>query len=517
MADINITNNLNSNSSNVAQPSNLVDKLSAQIQQALDGISLTKSQIKTDSQGLKIELPQLINYLSNQTELTLKTEGKVNFNLGGDIKIFIDKADLITKNVLGQTTNILKIQGQVGPTEVNSNSNFQKFSSEIQIQNNNNIVNNTSQNKLISLNQDKFNDKIVTSFLKISAQNLSPTIKAFLPANLQNLNLSSNNNFNISLVTIPDTNSSSVINLQANSNNLKIITGEIINLSNNNISIKTEFGVFKLDSSANFPILPNGSLISFFINDENYNPQTNFLDLNPENIQTLKLALQSDSSPIQNLLKIFSSNSALIPFLQRLFPNPEDKEIIAKHLMFLSASAKGSAEDWVGSKGEILINKLSEIDSGMNKLVEFFSATKIMAGKQEPNINQNQNWNSYIVPYYDGVKLTYVTLQVESDEEKNLNNSKTRKRFILELEQEDLGQIAIEGNFSKIAGKVDNLNLIFRSQNKLEEKFKQDVSYIFNEVSSSFGFAGSISFDDYNNKIKVNSEISKILGDGIVI
>jgi hypothetical protein len=129
----------------------------------------------------------------------------------------------------------------------------------------------------------------------------------------------------------------------------------------------------------------------------------------------------------------------------------------------------------------------------------------------------NLDWNSYIIPFYDGNKLSFVTVQVQKDPEGDPKNFKGKRKFILELEQDDLGRVAIEGLYSNTLGKVNNMDIVLKTENPVSEEFMNELGAIFNDTALAYGINGTITFAPFTTATPLYTDVSKILGDGIII
>lgn len=543
MVDFSI-NNLTNNQS--ASFDVLLGSAKAQLQKLSQEVQLLISQqttgLKITGQdaagGLKVQIPQLTNLLPNQSEIILKTNFSVD--RGQNFSLQVQSANITIEQ--GKPT--IQIQGQI-LQGANTNPQAQRFTAEIPI--NNQLLNNLGNNVSSSNNLNNA-DQIIRNFLpnnstSATATALNQNIRNLLPRAQQNINLNITNNFNLqvnALTTqagqvlvgaqqsqLPNAALPSVslpanippASVQANSaNNLPNlqINGVIESFENNDAIIRTEFGNFRVANLSNVPV---GSQINFVIT-ENLPTivNNNILDLNPTNLQALKLSLQSADSPLQEVLKNLISSQNLSVLAQRFFPSSDDKIALIKNLLFLSASSKGSPEGWLNDDGEFVINKISGSDTNLSQLKELFGVLQNFAGKGAQTISPD--WNSYIIPMFDGNKLSFATIQVQKDPEGTpQKTTKGKRKFIVELEQEKFGRIALEGLFSRVEGKLNNLDMMLKTENEINPEIEAEIINIFNETATAYGFSGAISFMPFNvsNPAPVYADISKILGDGIVI
>jgi hypothetical protein len=517
MADFNIGNITNNQTASFdtllgsakAQLQKLSQEVQSLISQQTTGLKITGQ----DAAGIKVQIPQLANLLPNQADIIIKT----NFT--------VDKAQNFTLQVqssnitIEQGKPIIQLQGQI-LQGTNSNLQAQKFTAEIPINNQ------TVQNNNITPNNNLNNtDQIIRNFLpnnstSATATSLNQNIKNLLPQNLQNLNLNTQNNFNLQINSLATQAGQALISspqtAQQNASQNIQINGIIESFENFDAIVKTEFGNFRVSNLTN---VPTGSQINFTIT-ENIPTiiKNNLLDLNPTNLQALKLSLQSADSPLQEVLRNFNSSQNLSLLVQRFFPNTDDKTALIKNLLFLSASSKGSPEGWLNDDGEFVINKIAGSDTNLSQLKELFSVLQNFAGKGAQPISPD--WNSYVIPLFDGSKLSFASIQVQKDPEGTpQKTTKGKRKFIVELEQEKFGRVALEGLYSKIEGRLNNLEMVLKTENEISPEIEADINRIFNETAVAYGFNGTISFLPFTsqNQTPVYADISKILGDGIVI
>lgn len=526
MAEFNVNNSLN-NRGNIPAPQTnfdsllnlargVIDNISQQVRNLVTELNFNTNNVTQDQTGgFRIQLPQLSNLVSGQQDILLKTSFPLdktqNFNLQ------IQNSNV----VLNQGQPVLRLEGQILQNDIQANNpQTQKFTVEISLSS----LNNQNSQNIGQLNNISNADQVVRNFLPSNnvnafTNNLSENLRPLLPQNIQNINLVSQNNLSIQINSIT-TPTGEQINLGNNNlNNLQnTIGGQIEIFSDaNEALLRTEFGTFRISNLSN---LPNGSNISFTITGQaataQNQQQENILNLNPNNLQTLRLALESPDSPLQNLLKNLISAQNISTLAQRFFPNPDDRAAYARHLIFLSAAAKGAPEGWLGDEGQLLINNIHESDTNLGRLQEVFGILRNFSGHGQQQINLD--WNSYIVPFYDGNKLSFVTIQVQKDPEGELaKNFKGKRKFILELEQDDLGRVAIEGLYSNNQGKVNNMDIVLKTENTVDDEFMKELTAIFNETATAYNFTGSLTFAPFTTPTPIYTDISKILGDGIVI
>jgi hypothetical protein len=522
MAEFNINSLLGNRGTTSATPTNFdsllnlargqLDNISKEVQSLINQASFNGRSVLLDATGVKIPLPQLSNLVAGQQEVFLKSAFPLD--KGQNFNVQVQNSNVVLSG--GQP--VLRLEGQIVQNNVQlSNPALQRFTAEIPLSSLNN------QN-LQAAAQGNLNtaDQVVRNFLpnaQLNAftNNLSETLRSLLPQNLQSLNLQAQNNLSLQINSIT-TPSGQQINVNNAAGNNLVVQGQVeVFPDANEALIRTEFGTFRVNNLTN---IPNGSNINFTIQGQAEGPTAqninNLLNLNPTNLQTLRLSLEATDSPIQNLLKILNSTQGLGPLVQRYFPHPDDKAAYARQLMFLSGAAQGNPEGWLGDEGQMIINKLHESDTNLNRLQEVFSVLKNFSGHGEQKTNLE--WNSYIIPLYDGNKLSFATVQVQRDPEGgNGQNFKGKRKFILELEQDDLGRVAIEGLYSNNQGKVNNMDIILKTEKPVDEGFMQELSAIFNETALAYNFNGSLTFAPFTAPSPLYTDISKILGDGIII
>lgn len=485
-----------------------LEKISSEVRQIINTQQFRPTSVTQEASGLRVQLPQLSNFISGQTDVLLKTALPLDRNLPVNVQVQ-------TSNVVSEQGRpvVLRLEGQV----FQGTAQPQRFTAEVPINNNNiqNIVQGNVQQTAPTA------DQVIRNFLpsnNINAftNNLTEALRAALPQNLQTLNLTSQNNFNIQISSLVTPSGQQIV---GNNTQLlpQVIQGQVeVFPDTNEALIRTEFGTFRTEALTN---VPNGSRINFTIIGQATQTnitEENLLNLNPTNIQALRLSLESGESPLQNLLRILTSSQALAPNVHRFFPHPDDKAAYARQLIFLSGATTGNPEGWLSDDGAPMVNQIHDIDTNFNRLQEVFGVMRNFAGRGDQQISQE--WSSYIIPFYDGNKLSLITLQVQRDPEgKEQQTTKGKKKFILELEQDDLGRTAIEGLYSKVQGKVNNLDIVLKTEKPVDDSFINELSAIYNDIATAYGFAGSISFAPFSGPTTVYTDISKILGDGIVI
>jgi hypothetical protein len=491
-----------------------LENISQQVQGLINQTQVAGRSAVLDTAGIRIQVPQLANLITGQQDVLLKTAFPIDQNQPLNINV------QSTNVVLDQGKPVLQLQGQI----LQNNVAPQRFTAQLPLQSLANSPNLqvpqtggvTSQNT----------DQVIRNFLpqnNVTAftNNLSDTIRSVLPQNLQNINFAQQNNFNIQInsFTVPS-GEQIVLNQNLTGTNLQnVIQGRVeIFPSANEALVRTDFGTFRI---ANLTQLPNGSQLNFTIQGQaTPAPQAqvtnNILGLNPTNLQTLRLSLEGAESPLQSLLKILNSSQALAPHIQRYFPHPDDKAAYARSLMFLSNVNKGSPEGWLGEDGQFMVNNIPEADTNFGRLQEVFGVLQNFSGKGQQPVSTE--WNSYLIPLYDGNKLSFVTIQVQKDPDgENKQTTKGKRKFILELEQDKLGRVAIEGLYSKIQGKVNNLDVVLKTEKTVDDEFMKELSRIYNDTAIAYGFNGSLTFAPFTTATPLYTDISKILGDGIVI
>ncbi len=501
-----------------------LENISQEVQNLINQSSFSGKSLLLDAGGVKVQLPQLANLVTGQQDILLKTAFPIdkaqNFN------IQVQNSNV----VLDQGKPVLQLQGQI----IQNNLAPQKFTAEIPLQSLATQGHAGPANATTAQNSDQ----VVRNFLPennvtVSARNLNETIRPLLPQNLQNLNLGAQNNLNAQINSFTTPSGQQIV---VNQNQIPIPTstqqpqqimqqGVLPNVIQGQVEIfpdanealiRTEFGTFRVP---NLTQLPNGSTVNFTITGQPAQPAAptnNILNLNPTNIQALRLNLEASDSPLQNLLRSLNSSQGVAPLVQRFFPHPDDKTSYARSLMFLSSVVKGAPEGWLGDDGQMIINSTSESDTNMGRLQEVFGVLRNFTGHGEQKLNLD--WNSYIIPLYDGNKLSFVTIQVQRDPDgSDRQNTRGKRKFILELEQDDLGRVAIEGLYSKVEGKVDNLDVVLKTEKDVDDAFKAELINIFNETATAYNFNGSLNFMPFTTATPLYTDVSKILGDGIVI
>ncbi len=524
-----------------------IDKLSQQVQSLVNQQSASRT-VTPEQGAIRVQIPQLANFISGQQEVLLKTAFPLDRNQ--NINVQVQQQNVVLKD--GRP--VLQLQGQISQPNVQvANPQLQRFTADIPLQNLN-----TQATQNITTQQT--GDQVVRNFLPVNnvnafTGNLSETTRPLLPQTLQNLNLNTQNSFNIqinSLVTptgqqlvqlptgqpqtqplpqgqvptnVPNaTNPAQPVQTQQQPGqpalqNL-IIRGQVeIFPEAKEALIRTELGSFRVPNLAN---VPNGSQVQFTITgpattqtQPTANPANTLLNLNPTNLQALRLTLEAADSPLQNLLRLLNSSQALAANVQRFFPHPDDKAAYVRQLMFLSGSATGNPEGWLGEDGQLLINRLHESDATFGRLRDVFGMLRNFIGRGDQPVNLE--WNSYMIPFYDGNKLSFVTVQVQRDPDGDPQNFKGKRKFVLELEQDALGRIAIEGLYAGNRGKVNSMDVVLKTENPVDDSFMDELTGIFNETAIAYGFTGTLSFARYGGGTPLYTDISKILGDGIVI
>ncbi len=538
--------------------------------------NIPSSSITNTAGGINIQLPQLADIIAGQSSIILNTTTPIIGDT--DLNLVIQNTN-IALNPAG--IPVLQVTGLINqPLDETGATTQQPFTSEIPLPTNatnattaTNAVTATTDNTTTASQILNTTDTVTTTAqpnnqIIATTNNLNENITTVLPQNLQNIDFNVQNSLNIQVVALappevdetfieeglPDTVQavSPTVDLDIENNQSRaqqlfpqeistaalttdeqipqislpavnvsrVITGTVeVNPNSNEAVIHTTYGDFRISNISN---IPNGSTISFTIEGEvplDTEATNNILSLNPTNIQTLKLALESADSPISNLLKMLNNNQALSTLVQRFFPNPDDKNSYSRQLMFASAAAKGSAASWLSGDEQNAqsIAKTLDGDANFNRLQDVFTVMKNFTGHDAPATNTN--WNSYIIPFYDGSKLTYMTVQTQRDPEgENQQNTKGKKKFVLELEQDDLGRVAIEGLYSKTDAKVNDLDLIIKTDNEISDQFKNELEQAYKATASAYGFSGTLTFSQFNGSaMPVYADISKILGDGIVI
>lgn len=528
MADFNINNLLGGRANptgltnfdsllNIARST--LDRISQEVAQIVNQTQFKPGTVTQEGAGIRIQLPQLSNLVSGQQDVLLKTALPLDRNQ--PVNVQIQNSNVVADP--GRGSAVLRLEGQVSQQ---AGAPPQRFTAEIPINNNNiqNIATGTAQSQATG-------DQVIRNFLpnqttSAVANNLSETLRSALPQNLQTLNLTAQNNFNIQINSLTAPTGQQILNQpqpQAQQGQTplpqQVIQGQVeVFPDTNEALIRTEFGTFRVTGLNN---VPTGSNINFTITGQtipttNNNVQDTLLGLNPTNLQTLKLSLESTESPLQNLIRLLNSSQALAPQINRYFPHPDDKAAYARQLMFLSSAITGNPEGWLSDEGGLIVNKLHGADTNFNRLQEVFGVLKNFAGQGQQPVSQE--WSSYIIPFYDGNKLSLITLQVQRDPEgKEQQTTKNKKKFILELEQDELGRTSIEGLYSKVEGRVNNLDVVLKTEKPVDDEFMNELKGIYTDIAMAYGFAGELSFAQFTASTPIYTDVSKILGDGIVI
>jgi hypothetical protein len=512
MVEFNINNLLRGNAAPQGSATNFdsllnlargqLENISQQVQELTNNTQVSTRQILLDTQGIRIQVPNLANLITGQQDVLLKTAFPVDQSQ--PLNINVQNSNVVLNN--GQP--VLQLQGQVQQ----NNAVPQRFTAEISLQS-------LSQNPQSAAGVTSQNaDQVIRSFLpngNINAftNNLSETLRAQLPQNLQNINLTVQNNLNLQINSVTTPSGQQILlNQAAVQNN---ILGQIeIFPDANEALLRTDFGTFRIP---NLTQLPNGSNVNFTIQGQAITPVNteNLFNLNPTNIQALRLSLESADSPLQNLIKALNSAQPA-SIVQRFFPHPDDKAAYARSLMFLSGVNKGSPEGWLSDEGQMVINNIPEADTNLGRLQEIFGVLQNFSGKGQNPVSTE--WNSYLIPLYDGNKLSFVTIQVQKDPDgQNSQTTKGKRKFILELEQDDLGRISIEGLYSKVQGKVDNMDVVLKTEKNVDAGFIAELTRIYNDTAIAYGFNGTLTFAPFVTSTPLYTDISKILGDGIII
>jgi len=457
----------------LSQIQNSTEQLVQQLTQNLGQQNLSSNALtQQNANTFQLQTPQLANFLSNSQTVLLKTLFPVTTN---NFSLQFESSNIV--NNQGQPT--LKLEGQVVPSQPPSTTSQQltsqtpaptpqKFTIEIPVSNlaGQSGAPSTSQaasaSQAVPASQFENLDQIVNNtipqeVLPAIADNLSENIRPLLPQTLNNINLATQNNLSVKIVsfttpdgqtvnvdlspastpvqaaaianaTIPSAEITAPTLPQNNIPQPQIISGQVEVFPEANESlVTTDFGTLRIQNLTN---LPTGSTINFTIQGPAQTPQAtntnSIIDLNPTNLQTLKLALESLDSPLNNILKLITATqTAPNPVVTTLFPNPEEKQAHLQSLFFFSASAKGTPDEWLGSAAGAL-SKISSADNNPVKLKEMFITLQNFANKGP--VTQNAEWNNYVIPFFDGSKLSYVTIQVQRDQEGSGGNQNSKQK-----------------------------------------------------------------------------------------
>ena len=304
-----------------------LENISQQVQNLINQTQVATRSIVLDAQGVRAQIPQLANLITGQQDVLLKTALPIDQNL--PLNINVQNSNV----VLSQGQPVLQLQGQVqqGTTQP------QRFTAEIPLQS---LANQGTQSGGNITNQNA--DQVIRNFLpngnaNAFTNNLSDTLRPLLPQNLQNINLSGQNNLNIQInsVTTPS-GQQIVLNQTQTQPQNNIIQNPVNNIQGqieifpdaNEALIRTDFGTFRI---ANLTQLPNGSQVNFTVQGQATLPTAsatnNIFNLNPTNIQALRLSLESLDSPLQKLISTINSQGPAA-IIQRFFPH----QMIKQHM-----------------------------------------------------------------------------------------------------------------------------------------------------------------------------------------
>lgn len=506
------------------------------------GKHLTGKNLSTNTGGIVtakggntyvIKLPSLSNVIKDVQSLTIKTDKPID-NIG-NFKITPESYSInnVNKN---PTLNISGTITQISTTT--KEPQVIKFTSDIPINPSNaaksSNATNTTGTANTAGNQQPANVKLdgvnltepsrpnllnlgaytnkVSSDVAPKISNL-PTYTNFKPNSLTSYNLQ------VSSFTYP---SGKTIDIGQNNQLIQsqpqnLISGNIeFSPQNRETVIKTEFGNFRVPGELS---LPNGSAIKFMItNISNIKPEAQINESFNLNLNSVKFALEGEGSALQNLINNLMNLPHGNSLLHKLFPNFSDKGSFARSLWFISSSINSSPDAWLGPDGKSFIKaNFPNSDSVFTNLKEVFSLLKNL--NSNPQATQNpDSWYNYLIPFYDNKKLEFVSFYIQPKEKglskEDKNNS---RKFIVEFEQSELGQVVIEGLFVESGKKVKHLDLQLSSEKGFSQELTEELTLLFSSISEGYGFDGKIDFLG-----SIPSDYQKVLsqrtsGDGIVI
>lgn len=308
-------------------------------------------------------------------------------------------------------------------------------------------------------------------------------------------------------------------------NQSKVLVGQLLTAPNSNEAlITTAVGNFRLDNALN---LPNGTQISFIINDEpqNLTGVVNNLLAAVTSGTTQPLSnytniLSSDNSVFSNIFKVlYGSGAPASSLLSQLAADPSERFSALKALWFMSASQNGNAGRWANAE---VVNTLKN-SAGTNleygkDLEEVFSFLKTFTPGNVTENRQNQQFYSYLMPFYDGATLSFATLNIDRKAYQNPNadSDDAQKRFWVEFEESEHGKVEIEGKYISQNNRLTSLDINIKSDKMFDEEFQEQLNNLFLELSQNLEFSGILSF--YLHKAgEPGTPKPGALGEGIVI
>lgn len=511
---------------------NLGQRVASQISSFLNYQNIPSSNF-TNSAGslLNLNLPQLQNFLPEGLRLQLQsnlsgfeaksarlniTNAEINnsrLNLNGQITFA--NASGAQRSVNFNADGFVKLQG----------GNLQQLASSTNqaaaqiINNANNLGGSLLVSDAISLDQNTAALRnSITAFVNKAPDNLTKLLS--LNRNFTDLTQSQlanslrSNGAVIKLVDyqIPNTSTIEVLNNKEVAGKT-ILSGVLQKSTNSNeLLVKTDFGNFRLLESLN---LPNNTRVTFLI--ENITSANQGQLVQGESSQSLsnfRNILLSEGSTFNSLFKALYSGAATSNLFSRLFANSSERFAALKNLWFVSASQNGSPEKWINDE---MVNELKPSTSSSmeykKSLEEMFNFLKTYSGSGEQRA-QNP-LSSYLLPFFDGDKLFFATLNIDRNFGNNNDALRGQKRFWVEFDQETYGEMKIEGRYISESGDMKILDVYVRSEQPLEKSFQEELTNIYFDLSNSYGFSGNINFDNLNNVDFASNE--HVLGDGLVI
>jgi len=372
-------------------------------------------------------------------------------------------------------------------------------------------VNLTGQNRPNLLNLSAYTNK-----LNVDISNIAGSVTG---ANNAKLDGVTSYNLTAKSITYP---SGKLVDLttqipqtQASKPTSQIISGRVeFSAQNNETVLFTKAGNFRVAGELS---VPNGSTLNFVINSiSNIKPEAQINEGLNLNLSSVKIALEGGGSQLQSLLGSLTELPHGNSILSKLFPNLGDKQSFSRALWFLGGSNVGSADQWLGNEGKSFIKanfqNSEQIFKGLN---EVFSLLKSLNTNTQTT-NSPDSWNTYLLPFYSDSKLEFASFYVQPREQGKKQNSPQDRKFIVELEQENTGQIVIEGMFTEKENKVLNLNLLISSQKGFDINLAEEIEVLFSDISQAYGFNGNIQFIN-NIPSDYNSVLNQTKSDGIVI
>lgn len=434
--------------------------------------------------------------LSLKTNVDLKTIGNfsvdvenINFTQTSSNSAQINfTGKIITQ---GQTQNY-PLTGSVKITDPKLLASFTQPATNNPVTNNQNILTN-----LITGDTSAFT-KIPNNLQAFSPQNTAP-LTQFLGNNAQNITPNINQNSLLSLNLNSITTENGEVLLQNNAQNQLQQTNTAA--TQNSISgkieyqpgtketlIKTDFGNFRIEGKIN---IPNNSVVTFKIDgaiNEAITKGENFTSLT-----LLKSSVASDVANLQASAKLLSLNPLGSALLEKIFPPNSDRQSYAKSLSFISSAIKNNLSEFTSKAAEGLYPNASKADQS-----EFLEQARMLfQGIKDSSFkvgsSGGENYYSYLLPFYNNGRLDFQRFYVSHKQDrKNPNNSSGN--FVIELEENPQGRIEIEGNFDKNYNRVRKLETTIRSESEFTEQTRTELRALYNGISETMGFTGSIGF-----------------------